>query len=47
MLKGRKEKFRKARRLKGRRGEREKGKVSHVRLIGKLNPKTFIDCQHN
>lgn len=43
MLEGRKAKFRKARRLKGKKGGREEAKVSHIRLISKFDPdKEFL-----
>lgn len=38
MLKGRKEKLRKVRRLKGKKGRSEEGEASHIRLISKFDP---------
>lgn len=38
IFKGRKEKFRKAIRLKGKKGGRKEGKFSHIRFIGKFDP---------
>ena len=49
MWKGGKEKFQKARRLKGReRKKKKEGKVSRIRLIGKFDPvKEFFNRTDN